>query len=156
MVYFSLWLEFPVLSSRNFTCPNEGQNPLASLTVTAKSTSPCAIESNPKLLFSAACGEISFLPSGLPFHYVLSVLLCAIFKCSLSIFRTNLFFKEQKEYSHLVFMLVLIFFLALGAWTWVPAQQVCHFCFLFLERFSNESEQYSITRLSRAHSIVDH
>ena len=35
-----------------------------------------------------------------------------------------MFFKEQKEYSHLVFVLVLIVFLALGAWTWVPAQQV--------------------------------
>ena len=47
-----------------------------------------------------------------------------ILKSFVVIFRTNLFFKEQKEYSHLVFVLVLIVFLALGAWTWVPAQQV--------------------------------
>lgn len=37
--------------------------------------------------------------------------------------RTNLFFKEQKEYSLSVFVLVLVIFLALGAWTWVPVQQ---------------------------------
>ena len=42
-------------------------------------------------------------------------------------FRTNLFFKEQKEYSHVAFVSVLIVFLLLGAWTWVPAQQVRHF-----------------------------
>jgi len=53
-------LEFPVLSSRNFTCPNEGQKPLASLTVTAKSASPFAIESNPKLLFGAALEKVFF------------------------------------------------------------------------------------------------
>ena len=41
--------------------------------------------------------------------------------------RTNLFFKEQKEYSHVAFVSVLIVFLLLGAWTWVPAQQVRHF-----------------------------
>jgi len=42
------------------------------------------------------------------------------------LFRTNLFFKEQKQYSHVVFVLVLIILLVLGAWTWVPSQQVSH------------------------------
>ena len=49
-----------------------------------------------------------------------------MYACSF-FFRTNLFFKEQKEYSHVAFVSVLIVFLLLGAWTWVPAQQVSHF-----------------------------
>ena len=49
-----------------------------------------------------------------------------MYACSL-FFRTNLFFKEQKEYSHVAFVSVLIVFLLLGAWTWVPAQQVSPF-----------------------------
>ncbi|KAJ7390613.1 N-acetylneuraminate 9-O-acetyltransferase [Desmophyllum pertusum] len=53
----------------------------------------------------------------------------SLFKMGLIMFyfylcdRTNLFYKEQKEYSNLVFVLVLIVFLALGAWTWAPTQQ---------------------------------
>lgn len=53
----------------------------------------------------------------------------SLFKMGLIMFyfylcdRTNFFFKEQKQYSHLVFILVLFVFLALGAWTWSPAQQ---------------------------------
>ena len=50
-----------------------------------------------------------------------------MYACSSFFFRTNLFFKEQKEYSHVAFVSVLIVFLLLGAWTWVPAQQVRHF-----------------------------
>ncbi|KAM7442313.1 N-acetylneuraminate 9-O-acetyltransferase [Porites harrisoni] len=54
----------------------------------------------------------------------------SLFKLGLIMFyfflcdRTNLFFKEQKEYSHVAFVSVLIVFLLLGAWTWVPAQQM--------------------------------
>jgi len=53
----------------------------------------------------------------------------SLFKMGLIMFyfylcdRTNLFFKEQKQYSHVVFVLVLIILLVLGAWTWVPSQQ---------------------------------
>jgi hypothetical protein len=38
--------------------------------------------------------------------------------------RTNLFFKEQKQYSSLVFGISMMMFLALGAYTWAPADQV--------------------------------
>ena len=39
-----------------------------------------------------------------------------------------MFFKEQKEYSRVVFVLFLMIFLVLGALTWVPAEQVgCQF-----------------------------
>ncbi|XP_074628505.1 N-acetylneuraminate (7)9-O-acetyltransferase-like [Acropora palmata] len=53
----------------------------------------------------------------------------SLFKLALIIFyfylcdRTNLFFKEQKAYSHVVFVLVLVIILLLGVRTWVPAQQ---------------------------------
>ncbi|XP_068751421.1 N-acetylneuraminate 9-O-acetyltransferase-like isoform X2 [Montipora capricornis] len=53
----------------------------------------------------------------------------ALFKLAIITFyfylcdRTNLFFKEQKEYSHVVFVLFLMIFLVLGALTWVPAEQ---------------------------------
>ena len=43
-----------------------------------------------------------------------------------------MFFKEQKAYSHVVFVLVLVIILLLGVRTWVPAQQVRLFLLLLL------------------------
>jgi hypothetical protein len=34
--------------------------------------------------------------------------------------RTNIFMKEQKQYSNLVVVITLVVFLILGAYTWTP------------------------------------
>ena len=38
--------------------------------------------------------------------------------------RTNLFMKEQKQYSNAVFLITLFIFLILGSYTWTPVSQV--------------------------------
>ena len=68
-----------------------------------------------------------------------------MYACSF-FFRTNLFFKEQKEYSHVAFVSVLIVFLLLGAWTWVPAQQVSHFALRLRRIFTDVIGLFDMSR----------
>lgn len=126
------------MSSRNFTCPNEGQKPLASLTVTAKSANPFAIESNPKLLFGAACGEmVSFLLAPPP-------LFTLCYPCCYVPFQDKLVFQRTERIQSSCFYVSPDFFL--GAWCMDLGTSSAGLssCFLLLERFSNESEHIQL------------
>ncbi|KAK3751862.1 hypothetical protein QZH41_009672 [Actinostola sp. cb2023] len=62
---------------------------------------------------------------------ILGVIMCYFYLSDRQVFinlgnwrGTNLFFKEHKQYSNLVFGISMLAFLALGAYTWSPAEQV--------------------------------
>ena len=54
--------------------------------------------------------------------------------------RTSVFMKEQKQYSNVVFLIVILIFLFLGAYTWAPVSQVLYFTSLMYVSCSSRDQ----------------